>query len=167
MQNRYNRLLKPLCEKTTQCYLGREVHVAGLLDWILNQTGPARVIVTTFSTSDDFLCSFIRLRKQGLIKFSTLLADFRASKKTHQLGSFMRHAFDIVRFAENHSKLMLVSTPNMQVTVLTSQNQTYGSRYESTMVTTDAEIFDYFEKELGEVLRKSVSYEQWNSQKSN
>ena len=141
--------------------------MAGLLGWILEQTGPARVIVTTFSTSDDFLCSFIRLKKQGLITFSTLLTDFRASKKTHQLGSFMRHAFDIVRFGENHSKLMLVSTPTMQVTVLTSQNQTYGSRYESTMVTTDAEIFDYFEDELGEVLRKSVSYERWNSQKNN
>lgn len=163
VQSRYDKILKPLNKAETQCYLGRELHVAGLLGWLLDQTGPADVVVTTYSTSDDFLCSFIRLKKEGLVNHSTLLADFRACKRTHQLGAFMKNAFDEVKFGENHSKLMLVKTKAMKVLVLTSQNQTYGSRHESTMVTTDKKIFDYFNKRLQKVLKESANFKEWNS----
>ena len=166
VQSRYDTLLKPLASKETQCYLGRDLHVAGLLGWILNQTGPADVVVTTYSTSDDFLCSFIRLKKEGFIKSSTLVADFRACKRTHQLGAFMKNAFDEVKFAENHSKLMLVKTRTMKVLVLTSQNQTYGSRHESTIITTNEETFNYFHKRLQKVKKEAANYKEWNSLES-
>ena len=167
MLSKYDAILDPVRTKKTQCYLGRELHVAGLLGWILDQTGPADVVVTTYSTSDDFLCSFIRLKKEGLITHSTLLADFRACKRTHQLGAFMKNAFDEVKFGENHSKLMLIKTRTMKVLVLTSQNQTYGSRHESTMVTTDKNIFNYFNKRLQKVLAESANYKEWNSLETN
>lgn len=159
---RYNRLLKPLAQEPTQVYLGTEVHLLGLLSWILDQTGPAEVFVTTFSTSDDFLCGFKRLRDDGLIDHSVLLADFKASNKTRQLGALMRNAFDEVFFSENHSKLMLVKGGGLTVTVVTSQNQTYGGRVECTMISSDCATWLKLRDCLKSIIdNKSVSYKEW------
>lgn len=159
---RYNRLLKPLAQEPTQVYLGTEVHLVGLLSWILDQTGPAEVFVTTFSTSDDFLCGFKRLRDDGLITHSVLLADFKASNKTRQLGALMRSAFDEVFFSENHSKLMLVSGGGITVTVVTSQNQTYGGRVECTLISSDYTMWFKLKCCLNGIIEnKSVAYKEW------
>ena len=41
----------------------------------------------------------------------------------------------------NHSKVVLVQNDNHLVTVISSQNQTYGDRAECTVITTDQEVF--------------------------
>lgn len=136
-----NRLLQPLSKCPLQSYLGKGVHTLGLLDWILKQTGRADVYVSTFSTSDAFLRGFYNLRKKNLIAHSVLLADLKASKKTVKLYREMQCCFDSVYLAMNHSKVLLVQNDRHLVTVISSQNQTYGDRAECTIVTTNQEVF--------------------------
>lgn len=134
-------IFKPLAKVPTQSYLGKGVHTLGLLNWILQQTGRADVYVSTFSTSDAFLRGFYNLRKKGLIAHSVLLVDLKASKKMVKLYREMQSCFDSVYLTMNHSKVVLVQNDSHLVTVISSQNQTYGDRAESTLVTTDQEIF--------------------------
>lgn len=136
-----NKLLKPLAKCGTQSYLGKGLHTLGLLDWILKQTGRADVYVSTFSTSDAFLRGFYNLRKKGLVEHAVLLADLKASKKTVKLYREMQSCFDSVFLSMNHSKVVLVQNDTHLVTVISSQNQTYGDRAECTIVTTDQEVF--------------------------
>lgn len=124
-----------------QSHLGRGLHTLGLLGWILDQTGPAEVYVSTFSTSDAFLRGFYNLKKKGLVTKSVLLADLKASKKTYKLYKEMQQNFDAVYLAQNHSKVVLVQNDEWTVTVISSQNQTYGDRAECTIITTFQEIF--------------------------
>lgn len=138
---RIDGLLRPLEDKPTQYYLGVGLHTLGILGWILGQTGRADVYVSTFSTSDAFLSGFLRLREKGLIGKSILVADLKASRKTIQLYQFMQNCFDSVHLAQNHSKVVLVQNDRWTVTVISSQNQTYGDRAECTMVTTSQEAF--------------------------
>jgi len=112
-----SEILRPMATYPLQSHLGRGLHTLGLLGWILEQTGPADVYVSTFSTSDAFLRGFHNLRKKELVQKSVLLADLKASKKTYRLYK------------------------EMQVTVISSQNQTYGDRAECTLVTTAQEVF--------------------------
>ena len=134
-------LLRPLSKCSLQSYLGRGVHTLGLLDWILSQTGRADVYVSTFSTSDAFLRGFLNLRKRGLVGHSVLLADLKASRKTVRLYREMQSCFDSVYLSMNHSKVVLVQNDRHLVTVISSQNQTYGDRAECTIVTTSQEVF--------------------------
>lgn len=134
-------ILRPLDCETTQYYLGVGLHTLGLLGWILAQTGRADVYVSTFSTSDAFLSGFLRLREKGLIGKSILVADLKASRKTIGLYRLMQGCFDQVYLAQNHSKVVLVQNDRWLVTVISSQNQTYGDRAECTMVTTSQEAF--------------------------
>ena len=136
-----NRILQPLSKNPLQSYLGKGLHTLGLLGWILEQTGRADVYVSTFSTSDAFLRGFYNLRKKGLIGNSVLLADLKASKKTVKLYREMQTCFDSVYLSMNHSKVVLVQNDSHLVTVISSQNQTYGDRAECTVVTTSQEIF--------------------------
>jgi len=136
-----NRILQPLSKNPLQSYLGKGLHTLGLLGWILEQTGRADVYVSTFSTSDAFLRGFYNLRKKGLIGHSVLLADLKASKKTVKLYREMQVCFDSVYLSMNHSKVVLVQNDSHLVTVISSQNQTYGDRAECTVVTTSQEIF--------------------------
>ena len=134
-------ILHPLGTSPLQSHLGRGLHTLGLLNWILLQTGRADVYVSTFSTSDAFLRGFYNLKKKGLVLKSVLLADLKASKKTYRLYKEMQQCFDAVYLGQNHSKVVLVQNDQWTVTVISSQNQTYGDRAECTLVTTSQDIF--------------------------
>ena len=136
-----NSILQPLSKFPLQSYLGKGLHTLGLLGWILEQTGRADVYVSTFSTSDAFLRGFYNLRKKDLIAHSVLLADLKASKKTVKLYREMQSCFDSVYLSMNHSKVVLVQNDSHLVTVVSSQNQTYGDRAECTVITTSQEVF--------------------------
>ena len=129
-----------MATRPMQSHLGRGLHTLGLLGWILEQTGPADVYVSTFSTSDAFLRGFYNLKKKNLVLKSVLLADLKASKKTYRLYKEMQRNFDAVYLAQNHSKVVLVQNDRWTVTVISSQNQTYGDRAECTLVTTSQDI---------------------------
>ena len=140
--NRIQNLMKPLAKCSLQTHFGKGLHTLGLLGWILQQVGRADVYVSTYSTSEEFLAGFHNLKRKGLIAHSVLLADVKASRKTVKLEHLMAKCFDSVYLGENHSKVVLVQTEKGQtVTVLTSQNQTYGGRAECTVVTTSQEVF--------------------------
>lgn len=134
-------MLLPLSEKPIQAYLGNGMHTLGLLRWILEQTGKADVWVSSYSTSEPFLNGFALMKAQGMVSQSMILLDQRASKKTLKLQSLMVNAFDRVFLGQNHSKIILVRNAQWVVSVITSQNQTYGARAESTIVTTDKDVF--------------------------
>ena len=148
-------ILQPLNKCATQTYLGTGLHTLGLLAWILQQTGRADVYVSTFSTSEAFLNGFYNLRKKQLIDHSVLLADLKASRKTVKLYRLMQLCFDSVYLGMNHSKIVLVQNDNHLVSVISSQNQTYGDRAECTMVTTDQEAFYNLYSGLKDIVNKN------------
>ena len=113
-----SEFLRPMATHPLQSHLGRGLHTLGLLGWILEQTGPAEVYVSTFSTSDAFLRGFCNLKKKDLILKSVLLADLKASKKTYKLYKEMQQCFDAVYLAQNHSKVVLVQNDRWTVTVI-------------------------------------------------
>lgn len=137
---RIDKILRPI-DHGDQVYLGKGLHVLGLLRWILGQAGKSEIWVSTFSTSEEFLAGLLRLRKEGLVSRATLVADLKAARKTEVLKPLMAECFEDVFLGENHSKVMLVQNDRWTVSVITSQNQTYGGRAECTMVTVSQETF--------------------------
>ncbi|MBQ3699914.1 MAG: C4-dicarboxylate ABC transporter [Prevotella sp.] len=139
---RVDDLLQPLAECPIQAYFGMGLHTLGLLQWILKQTGKATVFVSSYSTSEPFLNGFYLLREKDKVEKALLLLDQRAARKTLQLEQLMTGAFEHVFLGQNHSKVLLVHNARWQVSVVTSQNQTYGQRAESTIVTTNRQVYE-------------------------
>lgn len=145
-------LLKPLAEAPIQAYFGSGLHTLGLLQWILRQTGPSSVFVSSYSTSEAFLSGCRLLRDKGLMPHSLLLLDQRAARKTLALEHLMCASFEHVFLGQNHSKITLVHNRQWQVSVVTSQNQTYGGRAECTLITTDAGVFQQLKAQFNDIL---------------
>ena len=143
-----NTMLRPLAEKPVQAYFGQGLHTLGLLGWLLGQTGRADVYVSSYSTSEPFLNGFALLRDRGLVARSVLLLDQRAARKTLKLERLMAGAFEHVMLGQNHSKLLLIQNAGWTVSVVTSQNQTYGARAESTIICTDPQVFDVLQQQF-------------------
>ena len=149
--------LRPLSEQPLQAFLGTGIHTLGLLGWILQQVGRADVYVSTYSTSEEFLSGFHNLQKKGLIAHSVLLADLKASRKTVKLSALMSRCFDQVYLGQNHSKVVLVQTDKGRcISVISSQNQTYGGRAECTMISTSQEIFMDLYCGFKDIVKQSV-----------
>lgn len=152
-----DEVLAPLDGSPRQVFLGRGLHTLGLIDWVLRQTGAAdEVIVTTFSTSVDFLSGFHNLRRRGLVRHAVMVADLKAAKKTWKLDSLMNSCFDEVFLAENHSKIVLIAAAGERISVISSQNNTYGGRTECTYIERGIPLYESLRKATETLVSKSL-----------
>lgn len=135
--------LKPLDECRFQAYLSDALQVPDILEWILDQTGKAEVIQTSFSISEEYLRRLEGIRRKGLVSSLDLILDFKATNKTVDLWLFISRVANRAFLAQNHSKIILVKGLNgMKVVVITSQNLTRGNRNESAFIGADDLIYD-------------------------
>lgn len=152
-------ILRPLDEKPCQAYLSNLLQVADILGWILSQTGPADVRMTSFSISEEFLRRIFFIEREGLVRSLDIVLDFKATNKTLKLWPFIAQTVQNCHLADNHSKLLLVSNDSWKVAVVMSQNLTRGNRYESGFITTDPGAFDSLSCQLDYVMtRQSVPF---------
>ena len=157
-KTKVGQYLKPLADAPVQAYLGKGLHLLGMLQWVIQQVGVIEWLgVSTYSTSDEFLSGLQSLKRDRLIRTSVLIADVKAAKKTVILEDIMKQCFDEVILAENHSKVMLMMSYGMKISVISSQNQTYGGRSESTMITTMPDVFDSLNEGFMNIVSEGVS----------
>lgn len=135
-------LAEPLPDAAVHAVLDNRLQLFDIIEKILAETGPAELYVSTFSTSEEFLRRLARLKRAGLVRHAALVIDHKASKKNLILYPFMRAVFDSVHLADNHSKLLLISNDRHKFSVVTSQNQTRGSRYECSLICRLPAVFD-------------------------
>lgn len=129
--------LAPLTSCAVQPYFGRTAQLSDYIDWVLDQIGPAGMSISTFSVSEQFLRWLHRARSSGRILWCSLVCDMRAARKTSSLDSLMHSVCDEVILAQNHSKVVILDAPVVDVAIVTSQNQTRGDRFEAGIITTD------------------------------
>ena len=156
--NKIDQLLKPLSPGDyVGAYMDNTVQLYNLLEWVLNQTGKARVTVITFSLSEEFIRKVLKLRQSGLIESISLVMDLKAVQKTQKLIRFSENVFDLVSYCKVHAKVILIETDIYNVSISGSQNATRTSRTESTIVSTLPEIFFPFKAAVEKF--KTMTYE--------
>ena len=146
-------VLRPLDRNVCQAYLSDKLQVADVLQWILDQTGPANVQLTSFSISEEFLRRIFFIEKAGLITSLDIVLDFKATNKTLILWPFIAQTVENCYLASNHSKILLVYNDCRQVAVVMSQNLTRGNRHESGLISTDPAVFADLHAQVDSLIR--------------
>lgn len=82
MPSPVDSVLSPLSSTPCQTWLSDRLQVADILRWILGQTGPARLQISSFSISEEFLRRLFFIRKEKLILSLDIVLDFKATNKT-------------------------------------------------------------------------------------
>lgn len=155
--------LLPPSERKLQLLFSSSWQLGDLLEELLAYTGPAFLVVATFSTGEEFLRRLYRLRKAGQIRQAVLYADVKAAEKTSRLLPMMQSCFEEVCLCRNHCKAMLVEGADAKLCVLTSQNQTRGNRLESYVVLNDSVAYGT----AYNALLQTEVFKQWKSTSKN
>lgn len=143
-----NDILHSLAATPLQAYMSNALQVADILKWILDQTGPADVQMSSFSISEEFLRRIFFIEKENLVRSLDIVLDFKATNKTLILWPFIAQTVSNCYLADNHSKILLVQNENHKVAVVMSQNLTRGNRYESGFISTEPAAFDRLHQQL-------------------
>ncbi len=159
-------VLSPLAENPQQAYMSNLLQVADILQWILDQTGPATVKMASFSISEEFLRRLFFIEKSGLIKDIDIILDFKATNKTLILWPFIAQTVRNCYLASSHAKILLVGNDHWTVSVVMSQNLTRGNRFESGFISTSPEVFATLSEQVNYVIsNQSVPFHEVFSQK--
>ncbi len=152
--------LMPLDKCASQPYFSNRIQLADLIEWVVGQIGRADIRISTFSTSEEFLRRLYRMKCRDLIGSCTLVCDFRAARKTLALHAFIKSVFDAVFLCGNHSKVVLLSSATCKVSIVTSQNQTRGDRYEAGIVSNAPATFSRLSETFRTMTENSYSIDE-------
>lgn len=127
-----------------------------VVEELLEQTGKADIFISSYTVSEEFIRKLFILKEKKYIDKLTMLIDSRNAQKTQHLSWFLASVANEVFLAENHSKVILINNHKVKVTVVTSQNQTRGNRYEAGIITTDPDIYAFYENQISGELSKCI-----------
>ena len=141
MYNEAAKRIKPVRESPIQAFVTDKFQLFDTIETILKEVGPCQMIITSFSMSEEFIRKIYRFKEADRILGASVVIDHKASAKVSKLLNFAGNVFDAVYLGSNHSKVVLLWNAHSQVAIITSQNLTRGNRQESTVITTDLQVY--------------------------
>ncbi len=113
---------------------------------IVDQIGPADVVLSTWTAADAHLERTFELMNDSSIRSTRLIVD--PSFETRQPGycSHMRSRFgdNCIRTIRNHSKFMLISNDDWHIVIRTSMNLNENPRLENIEISENQDFFNWF-----------------------
>lgn len=123
-----------------------------LIGYLCQHTGKAKVIISTFSISEDSLRFLLNLKAEGMITHLTGLFDPGMRKTKTALLLFAAHVFDEIRFLKNHSKIVVMEGESNYLVVVTTSNLGKNKRIEAGYIDGRKDTLTFFNQKLSELL---------------
>lgn len=120
-----------------------------LIAYILKQTGPAHIFLTTYSIADDSINVLKRKIEQGEILSARFIIDNRVRSMSPKNFDLLAGSFaGCYRCRALHAKVALIYNDDWHVTLIGSQNATRNPKLERGIIHTDINIFNFDKKIL-------------------
>lgn len=116
-----------------------------LVEHVLAATGPADVVLSTWTAAGADLAHTRTLLDSGLIRSARWLVDFSFPARQPAYCALLRERFgdDAVRCTANHAKFVVVRNDEWSVVVRTSMNLNLNRRLESYEISDDPRLADW------------------------
>lgn len=115
-----------------------------LIAYILKQTGPAHVFLTTYSIAEDSINVLKRKIEHGDILSARFIIDNRVRSMSPKNFDLLAGSFTgCYRCRALHAKVALIYNDDWHVTLIGSQNATRNPKLERGIIHTDIEIFNF------------------------
>jgi len=113
-----------------------------LLLYILNQTGPADVLVSTWSISELAIRQIVQKHTEGLIRTVRFLIDPRVKVRNPKPLQMLAANFDY-KLKACHAKVTLIWNDSWNISVVASANLTNNPRIERGIIFPFRDIFEF------------------------
>lgn len=135
-------------------YSNGAFNLVQLMLYVLKQTGPAHVFLSTYSIAEDSISTLRRYVDDGTILSIHFLIDNRVRSISpkpfaHLIASFP----DAYRCTSLHAKVALISNDDWHVSIVGSQNATHNPKLERGIIHTSEDIWRF---------DNNIMYEQFN-----
>lgn len=125
-------------------YSNGAFNLVQLMLYVLRQTGPADVFLSTYSIAEDSVSTLRRYVDEGRILSIRFLIDNRVRSISpkpfaHLIASFP----DAYRCTSLHAKVALISNGDWHVSIVGSQNATHNPKLERGIIHTSPEIWRF------------------------
>lgn len=136
-------------------YSNGAFNLVHLMLYVLKQTGPAHVFLSTYSIAEDSISTLRRYVDDGTILSIHFLIDNRVRSISpkpfaHLIASFP----DAYRCTSLHAKVALISNDDWHVSVVGSQNATHNPKLERGIIHTSEDIWRF---------DNNIMYDQFNA----
>ena len=118
-----------------------------LIFHILRQTGPAHVLMSTYSISQDSLEQVRSRLNRGQLLSIRFLIDNRVKVMSPKPFQMLREGFQY-RCISLHAKVALIYNEEWKISIVTSQNATDNPKLERGVIFTDDQVFNFDKKQL-------------------
>lgn len=115
-----------------------------LVSYILEQTGPADVYLSTWTISEDPARCLFNLKQKGLIRSLSCLFDYRIKVRAGEAFQLISSIADNIKLLKCHAKAAVIINDDHAVSVIGSSNFSKNPRVEAGTVFIDrtAAYFD-------------------------
>jgi hypothetical protein len=117
-----------------------------LIFHLLKQTGPAHILMATYSISQDSLEKVRNRLNRGEILTIRFLIDNRVKVMSPLPFQMLKEGFSY-RCISLHAKVALIYNEDWKISIVTSQNATDNPKLERGVIFTDDQIFN-FDKQI-------------------
>lgn len=122
-----------------------------LVLYLLRQTGPAHVFLSSYSIAEDSLQALRRREEAGEILSIRFLIDNRVRTISPKPFDYLATAFEgKYRCCALHAKVALIWNDAWHIAVVTSMNATHNPKLERGIIYTSKDIFDFDLKTLND-----------------
>lgn len=125
-------------------YSSGAFNLVQLLFYILRQTGPAHLFLTTYSISMDSIAAFRRKLDTGDLLSIRFLIDNRVRSISPKPFDCLVNSFPgCYRCLALHAKVALIYNEKWHITIVGSQNATHNPKLERGIIHTGEDIFKF------------------------
>jgi hypothetical protein len=141
---------KALTRSIGQLENGREHHfyswgnfnLVRLISYLIKQTGPAHVFMTSYSFSQKSIEQLQHKISKGEILSFRIILDNRVRVMSPKPFQMIASSFNY-RCISVHAKVALIWNDQWKITIVTSQNATDNPKLERGTIFTDAQVFNF------------------------
>lgn len=125
-----------------------------LLAYILEQTGPADVWITTWSCTEEPLRMLVKMKQNRMINNIRCLFGDRVPVMSPNAWQLAKYNFTDIKLSHCHAKVQVIRNEHWGVVIMGSANFTINPRWEAGVVCCDKNIADCFIHGINEAMKK-------------
>jgi len=123
-----------------------------LLTYILNQTGPAAVWLTTWTITEEPMRAILHELRSGRIQELHAVLDYRIERRKPEAFQLASQIITRIKLTKCHAKVLVVQNTEWNVTVLGSANFSKNPRIEAGTIFTDKGSADFHKAWINDVI---------------
>lgn len=122
--------------------------ITDIIEHVLNQTGPAHVMISTWTAASADIGKQKEFLNNGKIQSLLFLVDRGFKNRQPEYCEEILKLFgeSAIRFLRLHAKFIVIQNDDWNIVVRTSMNLNQNKRMENFEITEDKEFCEYFKK---------------------